>query len=99
MFWLWGHAQVVLGFFFSNFFNSPRIATIVGYILVVAGVMVSLLLELLQVRIRMHTCTIVHVYATCTCTFNYIVHVLHNNSDVYIHSHSVHVHSLFYIHI
>ena len=50
LFLLWGHSQVVLGFFFANFFNGPRTATIVGYILVIAGVMISLILELLQVR-------------------------------------------------
>lgn len=51
VFWLWGHAQVVLGFFFSNFFNSPQMATVIGYIFVIAGVIVALVLELLQVLI------------------------------------------------
>ena len=46
---LWGHAQVVLGFFFSNFFSRPKTSTIVGYLLVIAGVVVALLLEALQV--------------------------------------------------
>ena len=40
----------MLGFFFANFFNRPRTATIVGYILVIAGVMVAMVLELLEVR-------------------------------------------------
>ena len=46
---LWGHAQVVLGFFFSNFFSQPRTGIIIGYLLVIAGVVVALLLEFLQV--------------------------------------------------
>ena len=46
---LWGHAQVVLGFFFNNFFSQPRTGIIIGYLLVIAGVVVALLLELLQV--------------------------------------------------
>ena len=46
---LWGHAQVVLGFFFNNFFSQPRTGIIVGYLIVIAGVVVALLLELLQV--------------------------------------------------
>ena len=50
-FFLWGHAEVVLGFFLSNFFGRPRTATIVGYLLVIAGVIVALLLEALQVRV------------------------------------------------
>ena len=47
---LWGHAQVALGFFFSNFFTRPRAAIIVGYLLVFTGVAVALLLEILQVE-------------------------------------------------
>lgn len=48
-FFLWGHAEVVLGFFLSNFFSRPRTATIVGYLLVIAGVIIALLLEGLQI--------------------------------------------------
>jgi len=48
-FFLWGHAEVALGFFLSNFFGRPRTATIVGYLLVIAGIIIALLLEGLQV--------------------------------------------------
>ena len=54
-FLLWGHAEVVLGFFFSNFFSRPRTATIVGYLLVIAGIVVALLLEALQVNTHYYT--------------------------------------------
>jgi ABC-type multidrug transport system ATPase subunit len=46
---LWGNAQIAMGFFFSNFFTSPRAATIIGYLLVFASVAVALLLELLKI--------------------------------------------------
>jgi ABC-type multidrug transport system fused ATPase/permease subunit len=49
VFLLWGHAQIALGFFFSNFFTSPRAAIIIGYLLVFASVAVALLLELLKI--------------------------------------------------
>lgn len=51
VFFVWGHAQVVLGFFLANFFGRPRTATIVGYVLVIAGVIVALMLEALKVRV------------------------------------------------
>ena len=48
---VWGHTVVVLGFFFSTFFNRPRAATFVGYLIVVASVVVASLLETLQVTV------------------------------------------------
>lgn len=39
-----------MGFFLSNFFTSPRAATIIGYLLVFASVAIALLLELLKVN-------------------------------------------------
>ena len=51
IFWIWGHSQVVLGFFFANFFNGPRTATIIGYILVIAGILVAEVLEIFQVHL------------------------------------------------
>jgi ABC-type multidrug transport system ATPase subunit len=49
VFIIWGHSQVVLGFFFANFFNNPRIATVTGYIFVIAGVLVSEMLQLVKI--------------------------------------------------
>ncbi len=46
---MWGHSVVVLGFFFSTLFSRPRTATFVGYLIVVASVIVAALLETLQV--------------------------------------------------
>ena len=45
------HAQVVLGFFLSNLFDRTRTATIVGYLLVIASVVVAELLEVTEVRL------------------------------------------------
>ena len=58
-FFLWGHAEVVLGFFLSNFFSRPRTATIIGYLLVISGIVVALILEGLQVGVSHWSCDIV----------------------------------------
>ncbi|XP_065901246.1 ABC transporter A family member 9-like isoform X2 [Dysidea avara] len=49
VFSFWGHALVVLGFFFSNIFQRPRTATVVGYLIVIIGVIVSQLLSGLNI--------------------------------------------------
>ena len=49
-FFLWGHAEVVLGFFLSKFFSRSR-KTIIGYLLIISGIMVALILEGLQVGV------------------------------------------------
>ena len=41
----WGNAQVALSFFVSTFFNKARTATIVAYVLVIAGVIFSYVLN------------------------------------------------------
>ncbi|XP_065901244.1 ABC transporter A family member 9-like [Dysidea avara] len=45
----WGHGAVVMGFFFSNFFNKPRTAVVVTYMVVITGVVISLMLNLFEV--------------------------------------------------
>ncbi|XP_065901227.1 ABC transporter A family member 9-like isoform X2 [Dysidea avara] len=45
----WGHGAVVMGFFFSNFFNKPRTAVVISYLLVITGVVISLMLNLFNV--------------------------------------------------
>ncbi|KAL5475219.1 hypothetical protein EMCRGX_G027292 [Ephydatia muelleri] len=49
VFLLWGHAQIVLAFFLSNFFSRPRTSIIIGYLLVIASVIVAEMLSFLQI--------------------------------------------------
>ena len=78
-FFLWGHAEVVLGFFLSNFFSRPRTATIIGYLLVISGIVVALILEGLQVGVAHWSCDLIMqsyiVYHSCIDTYTYMVHV------------------------
>ncbi len=51
MLFIWGHMVVVLGFLFITFFNRPRAAIFVGYLLVAASVVIGALLETLHAQV------------------------------------------------
>ena len=68
--------EVVLGFFLSNFFSRPRTATIIGYLLVISGIVVALILEGLQVGVAHWSCDLIMqsyiVYRSCIDTYTYM---------------------------
>ncbi|KAI8848836.1 hypothetical protein BC829DRAFT_207092 [Chytridium lagenaria] len=50
LFFIWGHIQIVLSFFFASFFNKTRIALIIVFVIVLCGVMVSIVFERLYTK-------------------------------------------------
>ncbi|KAI8610816.1 hypothetical protein BC830DRAFT_1143991 [Chytriomyces sp. MP71] len=42
LFFVWGHVQIVLAFFFSTLFNKSRIALVLVFLVVLVGVIISL---------------------------------------------------------
>jgi hypothetical protein len=45
LFFLWGHVQISLAFFFSAFFNKSRIALVLTFLIVLCGVIISLVTD------------------------------------------------------
>src|SRR3989338_2794100 len=45
IFFGWGNVQIAFSFFLSTFFNSARVASVIGYILVISSVLISYLLN------------------------------------------------------
>lgn len=41
IFSIWGFTEVVMGFFYSCFFARPKTAVVIGYLIVIAGVIIS----------------------------------------------------------
>ncbi|KAJ3118142.1 hypothetical protein HDU96_003671 [Phlyctochytrium bullatum] len=45
LFFLWGHVQIALAFFFASIFNKSRIALVLTFLIVLCGVIISIVLE------------------------------------------------------
>ncbi|KAI8621977.1 P-loop containing nucleoside triphosphate hydrolase protein [Chytriomyces sp. MP71] len=45
LFFIWGHVQIVLAFFFSTLFSKSRIALVLVFLIVLLGVIISLVAE------------------------------------------------------
>ncbi|KAJ3199536.1 hypothetical protein HDU67_002717, partial [Dinochytrium kinnereticum] len=45
LFFLWGHVQIALAFFFASLFSKSRIALVMTFLIVLCGVIISLVLE------------------------------------------------------
>lgn len=50
LFFVWGHAQIALAYFFAAFFSNPRTATVVGYLAVLVNAVGGWIINLVFLR-------------------------------------------------
>eukprot|EP01137_Pigoraptor_chileana_P003707 Opistho-2@44296 len=49
LFFAWGHAEIMVAFFFSTFFSNAKTSTVVSYLLVIGGVITSNVVQTLEI--------------------------------------------------